>query len=301
MYCSRCGYMNRPQARFCAQCRTPLAAPSYPPPQPPYTPPYQPPAYTPPPAPPAERRRPIWLWIVAVGVVIVALLVLCLGCGCLAVAFGPKVLKWLATPTGTPRPPSPTAPSVTPRSPTSTPPVVTTALATSTSTPTPRPPTPAPPTPTRTPSPTPTKPPAPVGLNIGNTAPGFTLKDLDGKTVNLSDYRGRPVLLNFWATWCGPCRGEMADLQVVYEAHKDQGFTVLAVDLEENANVVRSFMQSRGLTFLALLDSDGQVGHRYKVEAIPTSFFLDRDGVIRDKQIGSMNRSRIEAGLAKIL
>lgn len=141
----------------------------------------------------------------------------------------------------------------------------------------------------------------------GFRAPEFTLTTLEGQPMTLSELRGQPVLINFWATWCPPCRAEMPHLQVAYEAHRDQGLVLLAVDQMESAQVVAAFREqyairsANALTFPILLDSDGSVSVQYRVRAIPTSFFVDRDGIIRDTFLGPMNRALIEGKLASIL
>ena len=113
--------------------------------------------------------------------------------------------------------------------------------------------TPAPPGPQ--PSPTPSQ----AGPQIGKLAPDFQLPDLDGQSVSLSDLRGKPVLLNFWATWCGPCRNEMPYIQAVYDEWSVRGLVVLAVDIDESPSQVQEFMESNRLSFPVLLDADGMV------------------------------------------
>jgi thiol-disulfide isomerase/thioredoxin len=132
----------------------------------------------------------------------------------------------------------------------------------------------------------------------GQPAPDFALRSLDGKVIRLSDLRGRPVLINFWATWCGPCRAEMPDLQAVYAERKDD-FVVLAVNSEgtgaDNARQLASdFRDELGLTFPIVLDTpDTEVLHQYKLKGLPDSFFIDRNGIIREMSIGPMNRDTI--------
>ena len=104
------------------------------------------------------------------------------------------------------------------------------------------------PTPTPTPSPTPQ---LPEGTQVGNRAPGFQLNNLDGQSVSLSDFRGSPVLLNFWATWCGPCRFEMPFIQEIFEdkVWTDKGLKILAVDIGESPSDVKEFLNSNGFSF----------------------------------------------------
>jgi peroxiredoxin len=125
-------------------------------------------------------------------------------------------------------------------------------------------------------------------------APDFTLQSLDGRTVKLSDYRGKVVLLNTFATWCPPCRAEMSDLEAYYREHKEDGFVVLAVNDEESASTVANFVQAQGFTFLVLLDPDGKVLNRYGVHGLPTSFFIDRKGMVRGVWSGQLSPARLK-------
>lgn len=138
---------------------------------------------------------------------------------------------------------------------------------------------------------------------VGYPAPDFTLTDLEGKTVRLSDLRGQPVYLNFWATWCPPCREEMPDIQRVY-TEKGQQVRFLAINLtgtEKTVQGVREFLSAGGYTFPVLLDKDNAVSEQYQVRAIPTSIFIDAAGVIRYRYAGAMSKEMLEAALEKIL
>ena len=154
-------------------------------------------------------------------------------------------------------------------------------------------------------SPQPTKTaasPAVEGVNIGNQAIDFQLQSLDGKSVKLSDFRGKPVLLNFWATWCGPCRSEMPYLQQINDAMKDQGLVILAVEAGENSTIVQQFMTGLNLTMPTLLDLDKAVAKSYSVTAIPFTFLIDKNGVIQKKVIGAFpDKSAIETSLKTIM
>ena len=130
----------------------------------------------------------------------------------------------------------------------------------------------------------------------GHRAPDFTLPNLAGETVALSDLQGRVVLVNIWATWCPPCRAEMPAIEAVYQRYRDQGFTVLAVNQMEPQVAVADFVQELGLTFPIVLDGQGSVSQLYRVRALPTTFFIGRDGMIRDMLIGGpMSESFIES------
>jgi cytochrome c biogenesis protein CcmG, thiol:disulfide interchange protein DsbE len=132
-------------------------------------------------------------------------------------------------------------------------------------------------------------------------APDFTLASLDGSSVTLSELKGRVVLINIWATWCPPCRAEMPVIQSAYERYRDQGFTVLAVDLQEDPATVDAFMRRYGLTFPALLDRDGKVSVTYRSSALPSSYFVDHTGVIRAVYRGPMPRSVLTGTVEQLL
>ena len=115
----------------------------------------------------------------------------------------------------------------------------------------------------------------------------FELQDLAGKNVKLSSLRGKVVFLNFWATWCGPCRSEMPSMQRMYEKLGGQGLEILAVDLQEGKDQVQSFARELGLRFPILLDSTGVVGAQYNARAIPTTYLFDRKGFIFARAVGA--------------
>ena len=117
----------------------------------------------------------------------------------------------------------------------------------------------------------------------GFQAPNFELSTLDGEQVLLSDMRGQAILLNFWATWCPPCRSEMPAMQQVYRDFEQDGFVVLAVNnlQQDNRDRVETFVLEENLTFPVLLDKSGSVSTRSQVNSMPTSFFIDPEGIIR--------------------
>lgn len=139
----------------------------------------------------------------------------------------------------------------------------------------------------------------PVGVEVGNTGPELTLPNLMGDLVSLSDYRGQPVMINFWAVWCGFCRTELPEMQSAYEEHKDSGFVILAIDVMEDPESVGAFAEELGLTFPILLDRKGEVSRSYRVRGLPTSYFVDQNGVIIGKQLGPIDREWIERYLAR--
>jgi peroxiredoxin len=121
-------------------------------------------------------------------------------------------------------------------------------------------------------------------------APGFTLSDLTGKPVSLSDYKGKVVLLNIWATWCGPCKREIPSLDKLYQLKKNKGFEILAVSVDRTStSSVASFVSNYQMSFPVLHDTRGEVARKYRANAIPKSFLLDREGVIRWLVAGSID------------
>ena len=147
---------------------------------------------------------------------------------------------------------------------------------------------------------------APVeGTQVGNLAPDFKLPDLDGQAVSLSDFRGKPVLINFWATWCPPCRYEMPFIQEIYEdkAWQDKGLVIVAVNTGESRSKVEDFMENYGLSFLVLLDIESEVARKYNAAPPwPVTFFIDKDGIIQEKVIGAFqDKTQIENRLSKII
>lgn len=122
---------------------------------------------------------------------------------------------------------------------------------------------------------------------VGTAAPAFTLPGLDGRKVNLADYKGKVVFLNIWATWCPPCREEMPSIEKLYQELKGEDFEILAASVDlSGAEAVAPFMKRYGLTFPALLDTKGEVQHLYGTTGIPETFIIDRDGVIEKIVVG---------------
>lgn len=125
-------------------------------------------------------------------------------------------------------------------------------------------------------------------VSIGRPAPDFTLPRLNGESVSLHDYREKIIFLNFWATWCLPCRKEMPSMEKLYQTLKGEPFEILAVSIDSSgADVVAPFMADYQLSFPALLDTDAIVMRRYNVNNIPQTFIIDKEGVIVSKFIGS--------------
>lgn len=143
--------------------------------------------------------------------------------------------------------------------------------------------------------------PVPDRSAAGSSAPDFTAQTADGETIVLSDLRGRPVALNFWATWCAPCRVEMPELQSASERYAEDGLVILAVNAGESAETVRGFMDELGLTFPAVLDPDGEIVSLYGVRVFPTTIWIDVEGVIRGQHFGALDESLIERYMEDVM
>ncbi len=135
---------------------------------------------------------------------------------------------------------------------------------------------------------------------VGQPAPELALERPDGTVARLADYRGSVVLLNFWATWCAPCRAEMPEIEQVYQRHRERGFEVLAINLQEGPTEVQAFMAELWLSFPALLDRDGGTSRAYRARALPSSFLIDRKGTVQYVRIGTLTRDALEEELRKV-
>jgi peroxiredoxin len=141
------------------------------------------------------------------------------------------------------------------------------------------------------------------GIKNNNLAPDFELTTLDGKNVKLSDYRGKKVILNFWATWCPPCKAEIPDLEKFYSDFKDKDTVILGVDLmqsEKSQQSVSMFVGTYKITYPILLDKEGTANQKYQISAIPTSYIIDSKGVIRNKVVGPMDYETMKSMLESI-
>ena len=136
---------------------------------------------------------------------------------------------------------------------------------------------------------------------IGHPAPDFTLLDLEGKQVTLSEFRGKTVFLNFWATWCPHCRAEMPDIEAVYQEYKDEDVVVIGVGTLEPEEEVRQFVQRGGYNWTFVIDTTGEITTTYESAVIPTSFFIDRGGIIQAVKIGAMTKRAMETALAEAI
>jgi thiol-disulfide isomerase/thioredoxin len=137
----------------------------------------------------------------------------------------------------------------------------------------------------------------------GFLAPDFTLATLGGESLTLSDFRGGPVIVNLWASWCPPCRAEMPAIQRIYEENRDRGLIVLAVNTtyQDSEGAAAAFLQEFDFTFPVLLDRQGTVSRQYQLRALPTTFFIDAQGVVQKVIIGGpMSTTTLATGVADL-
>jgi peroxiredoxin len=146
----------------------------------------------------------------------------------------------------------------------------------------------------------------PVG-ELNRPAPDFTLPGLDGQDVRLSDYRGKVVLVNFWGTWCEPCKEETPALQQIYQKLRDQGLVIIGVDLRsqegdgaEGVDNVRSFTERYGVTYPIALDVKGETARAFQIYPIPTSYFVDQSGTIRYVRVSTLSAEEVEVLFTKL-
>jgi peroxiredoxin len=134
-------------------------------------------------------------------------------------------------------------------------------------------------------------------------APDFSFKTQYGKDFQLSRMKGKVVLINFWATWCGPCRAEIPGFLQVYERYKDKGLEIVGISLDENGwEVVTPFIKRFNITYPIVIDARGVVAQQYgRIDAIPTSFFIDRKGNIVDQHVGYLSKEELEKKIKSLL
>lgn len=135
--------------------------------------------------------------------------------------------------------------------------------------------------------------------SIGKPVPDFELNNLDNQAVRLSSLRGKPVVINFWATWCGPCKDELPLFEKYQRSHGDK-FTILAVNALEEQQIVKNFVLERKFTFSVALDERGEIVNQYFVRGFPTTFFVDKDGILRGQIIGQLNEDLFRKNLNQI-
>ena len=140
------------------------------------------------------------------------------------------------------------------------------------------------------------------GTEGDNMAPDFLLDDMEGKPISLSDFRGKPVMLNFWATWCRPCVYEMPLLQQVYEEWSAKGLVLLTINVGESPAQVENFLQWHNISFPVLFDTNREVASRYNIRYLPTTLFIDKDGIAHAMKYGPfLEEEEIEDYLSKIM
>jgi cytochrome c biogenesis protein CcmG/thiol:disulfide interchange protein DsbE len=146
------------------------------------------------------------------------------------------------------------------------------------------------------------------GIEIGQRAPDFVgtasgaglLVDLDGGTVHLADFAGKPLWIVFWATWCTPCQQEAIDIRAAFHAHADDGLAVLAIDTQEPAASVRAYVLANDLDYMIGLDPTAEVMDLYRARGLPAHFFVDDRGLVRARYFGQLTRELMEHYLAVI-
>ena len=136
---------------------------------------------------------------------------------------------------------------------------------------------------------------------IGDPAPDFALAEVDGNIVSLLDLHGRPVIINFWATWCAPCRLEMPELQAAYQSYQDDKLAILAINREETAEEVAAYFQELQLTFTPLLDEEAVIANLYQVFNMPTTYFVNPDGLVTAVHHGPLSQKLLDNYLSQIV
>jgi peroxiredoxin len=124
---------------------------------------------------------------------------------------------------------------------------------------------------------------------VGDQAVEFTLYDLAGHPVTLSDLRGKPVMLNFWASWCAPCNLEIPDIITVYQEYHERGLEIVAINIAEKPDRVSEFVARHGVPFIVVLDRSAEVRQAYYVRGLPTSIFIDEEGIIQAVHLGGLS------------
>lgn len=142
----------------------------------------------------------------------------------------------------------------------------------------------------------------PVAPEEGAMAMPISLPDItSGDMLSLSAWRGQPVIINFWATWCGPCEAETPLLEEAYKRYQDKGLKIIGMDVGENIYDVRSWRSRQGVTYNLAIDRDGRLISLYKVRGLPTTFFIGRDGVIKQIQYGPVNAAGLDSAIQALL
>jgi peroxiredoxin len=131
-------------------------------------------------------------------------------------------------------------------------------------------------------------------------APSFTLPSIKGKSVSLASLAGKPAMINFWASWCAPCVKELPELERIHNLYRDRGLSVILVNMQEKAEVVKKHIEDHGYTMTSLLDEKGHTAEQYQVFGLPTTLFVDKAGMIRKTHMGELTAEIITDGLTAI-
>ena len=141
-----------------------------------------------------------------------------------------------------------------------------------------------------------------INLNIGSSAPAFQTSKADGNTASFpTAYRGKPLVIRFWADWCKYCEGEMKAIETVYQRHQASGLEVLAINAGQDKATINAFMQKIGVTYPALLDENSAIARSYGVVGLPTTFFIDAQGIVRAKIVGEADAATFERQVVELL
>ncbi len=138
------------------------------------------------------------------------------------------------------------------------------------------------------------------GITTGNRLPDVEFVTFAGEPIHLKEMVGQPLIVNFWATWCGPCKQEIPLLQEAFEKHKGDGLRLIAIT-DETKSIVEPFVQNQGMTFPIMFDEGGRASNKYGIQGIPTTFFLDRDGVIIARHVGALGPNILQSYLDDLL
>lgn len=144
---------------------------------------------------------------------------------------------------------------------------------------------------------------SPDGAKPGQKAPDFSMPSLNGKgNISLQDYKGKPVVLNFWASWCGPCREEQPRLQAVYDQYKDQGVVFIGANIRDpDESAAKAYLEEFGVSYPAFYDPTSKTAFLYKVQAIPTTVFIGKDGKIVERVLGGLTEPSLVLGIEKAM
>ena len=136
---------------------------------------------------------------------------------------------------------------------------------------------------------------------VGSLAPGFEVTDLDGNRISLAELRGRPVVVNFWASWCTPCLEEFPLLRAALERHDDDGLAIIGIVYQDRSSAARAFMEREGATWPAAMDPGEQVARAYTIVGPPETYFIGRDGRIAARHIGQISAASLDEKVAEIV